>query len=158
MRDEKLKLMFMYKLARRLEKETMWYDKFGESYDVYKRRKLDAEKAARRRKTMLAHSKNNPLGQYLEDESIGSRRHSVEGRIFKYDIDKDGNCYKTTSTIDNKKGEADKIDFEGEQERLRFATIARRLQKEEEEERRRREIEAEELRREEMMNELLRQK
>lgn len=45
MRDEKLKLMFMYKLARRLEKEQMWKDKFGESYDVYKRRKLHAEKA-----------------------------------------------------------------------------------------------------------------
>lgn len=61
----------------------------------------------------------------------------MEGRIFKYDIDKDGNCYATTSTVENKKGENDTIQFEGEQERLKFATIARRLQKEEDEEKQR---------------------
>ena len=60
------------------------------------------------------------------------------------------------STIQNRKGENGAIEFEGEEAKLKFATIAQRLQKEEEEDLRRQEIEAEELRREEMMNELMR--
>ena len=110
----------------------------------------------RRRNTMRGSPRKSIGALYnMDSESIGSRRHTVEGKIFKYDIDKDGNCYATTSTVENRKGE-NNIEFEGEQEKLKFATIARRLQKEEDEERRKQEIEAEELRREEMMNELMR--
>ena len=59
MRDEKLKLMFMYKLARRLEKEHMWKEKFGESYDVYKRRKLEAQRAKMKQRRHTGKTRSN---------------------------------------------------------------------------------------------------
>ena len=119
----------MAKLARRLEKEYMWNEKFGEPYAVYKRRKLAAERDQRKR----GKGRKNKLSSFMDNESIGSRRQTVDGKIFKYDVDADGNAFATTSTISQKRNSGC-IDIDGDETKLQFATIAGKADKEKERE------------------------